>query len=200
MKYQKFTNFNIVLSNLCNSENWYSCENWKNFYVLAKKLRTCSSRRIRTEAAKLRLRHRLIFLEIWIFWVLFTAFIRDNFFKCNPILIVHPWTRSITFCDEKRIPPIFSCLVEFSYTYASPRYISLKNFFFFIWTQRSFIKTFILSRNFHQNQFESKYTLLPKYRHLRKDSQSNWFCGHFMNCSTMRIAPYHEETILDYCS
>ncbi len=44
-----------------------------------------------------------------------------------------------------------------------------------------------------------KYTLLPKYRQLRKDSQSNWFCGHFMNCSTIRIAPYHEETILDYC-
>jgi hypothetical protein len=53
---------------------------------------------------------------------------------------------------------------------------------------------------FHRDWTKINYTLLPKYRQLRKDSQSNWFCGHFMNCSTIRIAPYHEETILDYCS
>ncbi len=41
------------------------------------------------------------------------------------------------------------------------------------------------------------YSFLPKYRRLRKNSQSNSICEYLINFSTMRVAPNREETILD---
>jgi hypothetical protein len=43
------------------------------------------------------------------------------------------------------------------------------------------------------------YNCLLKYRHLRKPSDLKSICGIFIYFSSLIIAPYHEETILDYC-